>query len=79
MKLRSDEDYIPISVCIDPKLFVRPTLKADKHSIDYTLNFKDTVNDCQNKLKALACQQAQRNKALEKQHRLHMLKKFRSC
>ena len=74
-KLRSDDNYIPISVRIESELFVRPQLIAEQLSIDCASDFKDIVNDCQKKLAALVCQQVQKNyKVLEKQHRLDMLK-----
>ena len=76
-KLRSDDNYIPISVCIDPVLYTQKALKADQLSIDCTTDFKDVVTDCRKKLAALVCQQAHRNhKDLEKQHRHDMLKKM---
>ena len=49
MKLKSDENYIPISVRIDPELFIRSQLKADQ---------QDAVSNCRKELAKLVCQQA---------------------
>ena len=66
-KLKSDDNYIPISVRIDPELFIQPQLKTNQHSIDCASEFKDVVTDCWKELAKLVCQEAQRNyKGLEK-------------
>ena len=46
-KLKSKVDYIPISVRIEPELFVPKELKSDQASIDCTAEFNDVVKDCQ--------------------------------
>ena len=76
-KLRGDDNYIPISIRIDPVLYTRKALQADQMSIKCTAEFKDVVTDCRKKLAKLVCQQAHRNhKDLENQHRLDMLKRM---
>ena len=74
-KLKANIDYIPISVQMNPELFVPIELRSDHKSINCTSECNDTGKDCQKKFAILVCKQDERNyQALEKKHKQNMLK-----
>lgn len=52
-KMESDVDYIPISIWMNPELFVLTALQAVKDSINLTMEFNDEIKNYQEKVAKL--------------------------
>jgi hypothetical protein len=76
-KLKSEDDYVAISIRFDPPLFYPKELRTDQATIDEEIGWKNDIATCKKKLGLRLINQTERNvKSMDKENQKRILREM---